>query len=659
MKKFIALLLVAIMAITAVIPAMAAENTDETAPDAPVFVGAQTRDSETEGYSDVRFIATVSSTTGTCVGYEIVANYYEVGETTPAKTVTYTGEETESTTVYTSVLEKGKTEATKAEDLTPGATGIFVVTLTDVPNAQNVDFTVTAYVKYNDTTISSTAKFQRYENGEIMVANTVYSQDFNTTYDATENLKAVGVTAKYKAKPYPYPYTVNNGKLNIKYPEWNYCMSALANSGKMSEIVGSNNAYLYEMNMEIDRINVLGLYLNGDCDYNDDGTAMGYSTDAQNGFFVAIRWFKADGTASATDISGGENLYFRFGWINSTGGGAPSGAKDSNTIDDVLIKFDSNGTTTIPQNTDILSIKFGIAVHKLDTGCRVDLYINDVYQTSYTTSETTHWLKENSFPLLWAQESDIAIDDIRFGNITNSTTSPANNASTPVINGDYYEEDFENVDNYLDKVGISVPFVTDNCKRGGLPTNIANNKLTVTYHTHHTNPDYYATLIESGMISNGQTYYFEAEISDIASWDPVGVMIINNSTTTSSTELQKNGCFVRLMTSSGKLNGKIRLTDYDSEGNTVLYEGNGYREVTASSIKSGDTKVTLGVIVDSSLANGTLVSVYANGVLAGSFYIEGNAHDASSNTSIVLWCQNTQLSMDNITLKTYSSPIAA
>ena len=69
--------------------------------------------------------------------------------------------------------------------------------------------------------------------------------------------------------------------------------------------------------------------------------------------------------------------------------------------------------------------------------------------------------------------------------------------------------------------------------------------------------------------------------------------------------------------------------------------------------------VKLGIMVDSTLANGTLISVYANGDLVESFYMEGNAYDATSNTSIALWAENTTLKLDNITLKTYTSPTAA
>lgn len=658
MKKFIALLLAAVISVAAAVPTFAAEDIDETAPDAPVFVGVQKRAADKDGCSDIRFIATVSSLKGTGVGYEIVAEYYSEGAEEPWRSTSYTAAETESSKVYTSVMVNGKVKS--AGELTDGAAALYVTTVTDVPNAQSVDFTVTAYVRHNGELIRSVPKTMRWENGVPMEYDVAYSQSFDTAYDAAANLKAVGVTPKYTAKTAGGVYTVDNGRLNVKYPDWSYCMSALADGGKMNELVGEGDAYLYEMDMNVDRINVLGLYMNGECQYNDKGTEMGYKDDAKNGFFVAIRWFTDAGTASATDISGGEKLYFRFGWIDGSGNGTPSGNKDSNTIEDMLIKYDRAGTTVIPQNTDILSIKLGVAVHKLATGCRVDLYVNDVYQTSYTTPENTHWVKENSFPLLWAQTSTLAIDNIKFGNITNSATQPTENSSTPAINGSYYEEDFENTENYLDKVGVSVPFVSvPDCKSGGLPVDIVNNKLSVSKHAWHNSPDYYATVVEAGRIKDGQTYYFETEFSEISSTGPMGVMLVNNGKLTSETELQKNGFFVRFMVSDSALTGVIRVTNYDASGTAVKYGGNTYRDVSASSIKSGDTAVKLGIRVDSTPANGTIISIYANDTFVTSLYTDGNGYDAGTDTSIALWAQSSSFKLDNILLKVYNTPTEA
>ncbi|MBR4014150.1 MAG: hypothetical protein IKJ00_07635, partial [Clostridia bacterium] len=134
-------------------------------------------------------------------------------------------------------------------------------------------------------------------------------------------------------------------------------------------------------------------------------------------------------------------------------------------------------------------------------------------------------------------------------------------------------------------------------------------------------------------------------------------------TISDSTDLHKNGCFIRLMRngSTKYISGTIQVTNYDADGVAVTYGENTYRETTVSDIASSSNvqAVKLGIMVDSTLANGTLISIYANDVFVESFYMEGNAYDATSNTSIALWAENTTLKLDNITLKTYTAPIAA
>ena len=644
MKKFIALLLVAIMAITAVIPAMAAENNDETpatatAPDAPVFYGAQTRVAESKlaDHSDVRFIATVSSTTGTCVGYEIVANYYEVGATEPAKTVTYTGEETESTTVYTSVLDNGETKT--AGQLVDGAAYIFVVTLTDVPNAQNVDFTVTAYVEYNDEDISSTAEFQRYENGEIMVAKT-YLEDFTTSKTNTQVLETLDIERLYGGK---LNMSVSGGKLNIY--DTTYNDGVFAQLVDRSAFATAPEKYLLEMELEITKYGNISIYFNGTADEAAD-TAVTKRTGA------AIAQLKIDGDKK-DDIKNcaGKNFYVRTGYVYNEKSNIT--AAYGNVAYAIPARVSNNNVTA--------TMKLSFVVDSSVTnGCDIHIFVNGSYLSTRALrgdgfdGDKIFDVNTNSYVSIWAENSITTIDDINVYTFTDEISQTLPTALTSI-----YSRNFDDCTDLLDECGISQTFGNKYCATG-LPLSVTDSgTLSVGSHAWHTDADYFATLVDSGNITNGQTYYFETEFSAINSSSPLGIMIVNNSTTTSSTELQKNGCFIRLETSGGSLTGDIQVTNYNANGTAVSHGDKTYREVTASSIKSGDTKVTLGIIVDSSLANGTLVSVYGNGVFAGSFYMEGDLYDANSNTSIVLWAQQATLTIDNITLKTYSAPIAA
>ncbi|MBO5293792.1 MAG: hypothetical protein J6B71_00880 [Clostridia bacterium] len=142
MKKFLCLFLTAMLLITgAVIIPVSASELEVTPPAptttgdyvAPEFIGIQTRDNG-DDTQDIRFVATVASTKGKVLGFDVYAN---------GQTYNFEGD-----TVYTQIKASDKTF--KASD--EGAEALFVVVLENVPTtiATPVQFDVRTYVQYGE-----------------------------------------------------------------------------------------------------------------------------------------------------------------------------------------------------------------------------------------------------------------------------------------------------------------------------------------------------------------------------------------------------------------------------------------------------------------------------------------------------------------------------
>ncbi|MBO5293793.1 MAG: hypothetical protein J6B71_00885 [Clostridia bacterium] len=156
MKKLICLILTAMLLITGavIIPINAAEL-DVTPPAdsvtgdyvAPKFIGIQTRDNGDET-QDIRFVATVASTKGNLLGFDVYAN---------GKTYNFEG-----STVYTQINAGDKTFQASDE----GAAALFVVVIEDVPTGLfKVQFDVRTYVQYGE------------ENTEVRSYNTTFEMN--------------------------------------------------------------------------------------------------------------------------------------------------------------------------------------------------------------------------------------------------------------------------------------------------------------------------------------------------------------------------------------------------------------------------------------------------------------------------------------------------
>ena len=162
MKKFLCLFLTAMLLVGTMIVPIGAAELDTTPPAdsaigdyvAPKFIGIQTKDNG-DSTQDIRFVATVASTKGNLLGFDIYAN----GKTYNA----------EGSTVYTQI--NAGTKTFKASD--KGVEALFVVVIEDVPTGlENIQFDARTYVKYGE------------ENTKVRSYNTTFEMN-GTTFTTT------------------------------------------------------------------------------------------------------------------------------------------------------------------------------------------------------------------------------------------------------------------------------------------------------------------------------------------------------------------------------------------------------------------------------------------------------------------------------------------
>lgn len=175
-----------------------AEETTATTLVAPNFYGIQlTAIDTTKNTQDIRFVSVLTSLQGELLGYKITADYLQDGKNW-TKVKTY---EQESNTVYRSLLAKtafGDTEAVTAtalgEKMKVDAKAIFAVVMTDVPtNIGEITFTVEAYVKSGETTVTSEKSYFILNNGVMSDKQVLFREDCN----ASPTIKAMNGSAKF------------------------------------------------------------------------------------------------------------------------------------------------------------------------------------------------------------------------------------------------------------------------------------------------------------------------------------------------------------------------------------------------------------------------------------------------------------------------------
>ena len=219
----------------------------------------------------------------------------------------------------------------------------------------------------------------------------------------------------------------------------------------------------------------------------------------------------------------------------------------------------------------------------------------------------------------------------------------------------------------LEEAGITKTIAATS-KCGGWDVKVEDGKLVVPKHAWHANPDYYLTLADANMLKAAKTYLLEMDLTftELAAF--CLILNGNNKLTADSKSNQAGAMGVALRQdkgTDGKFgSGKIQrniVTNYITWDGTGNNQKGVKEQLPYLSIEGEQASVSLhlSVLVEST-DEGCRATVFYNGVYANSFLFkkgvanvtENTTVNVTENSAIVLWAQDTAMTIDNLKLLT-------
>lgn len=204
----------------------------------------------------------------------------------------------------------------------------------------------------------------------------------------------------------------------------------------------------------------------------------------------------------------------------------------------------------------------------------------------------------------------------------------------------------------LDVAGVTKT-ITPTSKCGGWDVKVVDGKLSVPKHDWHENADYYLTLADANTLKAAKTYLLEMDltINELA----VFCLLLNGDNALSATDRDNNqagalAIALRQNLGNGWGSGAITkpvVTNYiDFEPKQTE------KSIRKEFLNVDAAKATfrLSILVEST-EEGCRTTVFANGVYCSSYTFD-KAFNVTGNSAIVLWTQNTAMTIDNLRLLT-------
>lgn len=219
----------------------------------------------------------------------------------------------------------------------------------------------------------------------------------------------------------------------------------------------------------------------------------------------------------------------------------------------------------------------------------------------------------------------------------------------------------------LDVAGVTKT-ITPTSKCGGWDVKVEDGKLVVPKHAWHENADYYLTLADANTLKAAKTYLLEMDLTFTELATFCLILNGNNKLTADSKSNQAGAMGVALRQdkgTDGKFgSGKIQrniVTNYITWNGTGNNQNGVKERVSFLPIESEQASVSirLSVLVEST-DEGCRATVFCNGVYANSFLFkkgvtnvtENTTVNVTENSAIVLWAQDTAMTIDNLKLLT-------
>lgn len=204
----------------------------------------------------------------------------------------------------------------------------------------------------------------------------------------------------------------------------------------------------------------------------------------------------------------------------------------------------------------------------------------------------------------------------------------------------------------LDVAGVTKT-ITPTSKCGGWDVKVVDGKLSVPKHDWHENADYYLTLADANTLKAAKTYLLEMDltINELA----VFCLLLNGDNALSATDRDNNqagalAIALRQNLGNGWGSGAITkpvVTNYiDFEPKQTE------KSIRKEFLNADAAKATfrLSILVEST-EEGCRTTVFANGVYCSSYTFD-KAFNVTGNSAIVLWAQDTAMTIDNLRLLT-------
>lgn len=219
----------------------------------------------------------------------------------------------------------------------------------------------------------------------------------------------------------------------------------------------------------------------------------------------------------------------------------------------------------------------------------------------------------------------------------------------------------------LEEAGISKTIAATS-KCGGWDVKVVDGKLSVPKHSWHKNEDYYLTLADANTLKAAKTYLVEMDLTFTELATFCLILNGNNKLTTDCKSNQAGAMGVALRQdkgTDGKFGfGKIQrniVTNYITWDGTGNNQRGVKEQLPYLSIEGEQASVSirLSVLVEST-DEGCRATVFYNGVYANSFLFkqgvtnvtENTTVNVTENSAIVLWAQDTAMTIDNLRLLT-------
>ena len=213
-----------------------------------------------------------------------------------------------------------------------------------------------------------------------------------------------------------------------------------------------------------------------------------------------------------------------------------------------------------------------------------------------------------------------------------------------------WSQDFDSVTTPAE-AGITQTITpTDKCK-DKWEYEVRDGALLISKHPWHTNPDYYLTLVDAAKLAGAKTYLLEMDLTftELA----VFSLILNNDNALSPTDGNNNqvgAAVVSVRQNTGNGWGKGEITQ-PIVTNYIDFEPKQTEKSIRNPLLDADAAKTtfrLSILVEST-EEGCRVSVFVNGKYSSGYTFD-KAFNVTANSAVVLWAQDTSLTIDNLKL---------